>query len=141
VARKSRVKVVPKVWGEERWLVNSRLYCGKRMLLRRGWRCSLHMHRVKDETFFVRTGRMLFEIEGPKGRLRRRVLGPGAVQHVPPGTWHRFSGLERTEFYEFSTTHDDADSYRRTESGPMPNRKRRRGRRRSVSGSRRTSRR
>ena len=128
-----RVKVVPKVWGEERWLVNNRLYCGKLMILKRGWRCSLHMHKVKDETFFVRTGRMLFEIEGPSGRIRRRVLGPGAVQHVPPGVWHRFSGMTRTEFYEFSTTHDDADSYRKTESGPVP------PRRGGVSGRRRRS--
>jgi mannose-6-phosphate isomerase-like protein (cupin superfamily) len=123
---RAKVRVVPKEWGEERWLVNNRLYCGKLMILRRGWRCSLHMHRVKDETFFVRTGRMLFEIEGPGGRVRKRILGPGAVQHVPPGTWHRFSGLRRTEFYEFSTTHDDADSYRKVPSGPMPRARRRR---------------
>ena len=114
------LKVVPKEWGEERWIVNNRLYCGKQMILRRGWRCSMHRHRVKDETFFVTKGRMLFEVEGPSGRVARRVLGPGSVQHVPPGTWHRFSGLARTEFFEFSTTHDDADSYRKEPSGRMP---------------------
>ena len=114
------IPVVPKEWGEERWIVNNRLYCGKQMLLRRGWRCSMHRHKVKDETFFVTKGRMLFEIEGPSGRVAKRVLGPGSVQHVPPGVWHRFSGLVRTEFFEFSTTHDDADSYRKEPSGPMP---------------------
>jgi len=90
------------------------------MLLRRGFRCSMHMHRAKDETFFVTRGRMLFEIEGPTGRVARRVLGPGAVQHVPPGAYHRFTGLADTEFFEFSTHHDDADSFRRTESGRAP---------------------
>ncbi len=114
------MKSVKKVWGEERWIVNNRLYCGKQMILRKGYRCSMHMHRVKDETFFVTKGRMLFEIEGPSGRVRRRVLRAGSVQHVPPGTWHRFTGLDRTEFFEFSTTHDDADSYRKTESGRAP---------------------
>ena len=114
------MKIVPKDWGEERWIVNNRRYCGKQMILRKGWRCSMHRHRVKDETFFVTKGRMLFEIEGPGGRVRRKVLGPGDVQHVPPGTWHRFSGLRRTEFFEFSTTHDDADSYRKVPSGRMP---------------------
>ena len=114
------MKVVRKKWGEERWIVNNRLYCGKQMMLRKGWRCSMHMHRVKDETFFVTRGRMLFEIEGPSGRVRKRMLKAGSVQHVPPGTWHRFSGLTRTEFFEFSTTHDDADSYRKTESGRVP---------------------
>ena len=120
------LKRVPKVWGEERWIVNNRQYCGKQMLLRKGWRCSMHMHKVKDETFFVTKGRMLFQLEGPGGRKRRRVMGPGDVQHVPPGVWHSFGGLERTEFFEFSTTHDDADSYRRDQSGPMPKSKRRR---------------
>jgi mannose-6-phosphate isomerase-like protein (cupin superfamily) len=124
----AKVKVVPKVWGEERWIVNGRLYCGKQMILRKGWRCSLHHHRLKDETFFVTKGRMLFEIQGPSGRLRKRVLTPGSVQHVPPRVWHRFSGLERTEFFEFSTTHRDADSYRREESGRMPAPRRRRRR-------------
>lgn len=126
MAARPKVKVVPKVWGEERWLVNNRLYCGKQMVLRRGWRCSMHMHRVKDETFYVTRGRMLFEIEGAKGRVSRRILVPGSVQHVPPGTWHRFTGITRTEFFEFSTTHDDADSYRREASGraPKPGRRR-----------------
>ena len=61
---RNALKSVPKVWGEERWIVNNRRYCGKQMLLRKGWRCSMHMHEVKDETFFVTKGRMLFEIEG-----------------------------------------------------------------------------
>jgi len=131
------VKVVPKVWGEERWIVNGALYCGKQMLLRRGWRCSLHMHKVKDETFFVARGRILFEIEGPTGRIARKVLGPGAVQHVPPRTWHRFGGITAAEFFEFSTTHDDADSYRREDSGPVPRRRGPRPRRRAAARARR----
>jgi mannose-6-phosphate isomerase-like protein (cupin superfamily) len=113
------MKVVPKVWGEERWIVNLD-YCGKQMLLKKGFRCSMHMHKRKDETFFITRGRMLFEIEGKTGRMRRKILGPGDRQHVPPGTWHRFTGITDTEFFEFSTTHADEDSYRRESSGKAP---------------------
>jgi hypothetical protein len=42
-----------KVWGYEQTIVNG-AYCGKRMFLREGFRCSIHHHRLKDETFYVR---------------------------------------------------------------------------------------
>ena len=44
------------------------------------------------------------------------MLGPGDRFRVFPGTWHRFTGLEDTVFFEFGSAHDDGDSYRRTES-------------------------
>jgi mannose-6-phosphate isomerase-like protein (cupin superfamily) len=102
---------VPKEWGEEHWIVN-REYCGKKLVLRRGFRCSLHYHKVKDEVFYVIAGRVLLEVGS-----ERRVMVPGDHQHVPPGTVHRFSGLEDSEIIEFSTHHEDADSYRIERSG------------------------
>jgi hypothetical protein len=41
--------VVPKSWGEEHWIVNGE-YCGKKLVLKKGHRCSLHYHKVKDST-------------------------------------------------------------------------------------------
>lgn len=99
-------KIVPKAWGEEQWLVN-RAYCGKRLLLKKGHRCSLHFHRLKDETFFVASGRILLELGSGEA-----VMGPGSHQHIPIGVEHRFSGLEDSEIVEFSTHHEDSDSYR-----------------------------
>jgi mannose-6-phosphate isomerase-like protein (cupin superfamily) len=112
------VRVVPKVWGEEHWIVN-REYCGKKMVLRRGYRCSLHLHRIKDEVFYVISGRILLELGDGE-----RVMGPGDFQHVPPGVEHRFWGLEDAEIIEFSTHHEDEDSYRvpGQESGPFDER-------------------
>jgi mannose-6-phosphate isomerase-like protein (cupin superfamily) len=98
--------VVPKAWGEEHWIVN-REYCGKKMILRRGYRCSLHFHRNKDEVFYVQSGSILLEL-GDGGR----VMGPGEHHHIPRGVEHRFWGIEDAEIMEFSTHHEDADSYR-----------------------------
>jgi hypothetical protein len=58
----SDLQVVPKVWGSEQWIVNGDRYCGKLLLLMRGWQCSLHRHVVKDETFFVLSGRVRMEL-------------------------------------------------------------------------------
>lgn len=112
-------KIVPKEWGEEQWIVN-RDYCGKRLLLREGYRCSLHHHPVKDETFYLTAGRMRLEIGTDPEQLSVRVLAKGDVLHVPPRTWHRFTGLTDVEFIEFSTHHEDSDTVRLTHSEKVP---------------------
>jgi mannose-6-phosphate isomerase-like protein (cupin superfamily) len=107
------IPIVPKVWGEEHWIVN-REYCGKKLVLKRGFRCSMHYHKVKDETFFVIKGRVLLETEAGD-----YVMVPGDSRHIPQRLLHRFSGLEDSEIIEFSTHHEDEDSYRTEPSGPF----------------------
>lgn len=128
-------ELVGKAWGNETIVVNRRLgkaggYCGKRMYLLEGMRCSLHWHHRKDEVFFVESGAMLVELSEPGiGHLldagyvpkyERRILGPGDSVEVRPGTIHRFTGLAPTVFFEFSTPDDPADSFRLEPSGPAP---------------------
>lgn len=114
----------PKVWGEEQWIVNNDKYCGKRLILRKGMQCSLHYHKVKDETFYVESG--LVRMERVYATVREdgeevSNLGPGDVVHIPARLLHRFSGLEDSVIFEFSTHHDEEDSYRVEGqlSGPM----------------------
>lgn len=115
--------VTLKVWGSETLIAN-REFCGKVMSLHEGMRCSLHYHLVKDETFLVTRGRVRVEIgrsgDAPLtgGDLSVLVLGPGDSIDVPPFTLHRFTGLEDSEFIEFSTHDDPADSIRLAPSGP-----------------------
>lgn len=135
--------IVSKVWGREEIICNEVRgmhtgaaygYCGKRMVLVPGRRCSLHWHDRKDETFFVEHGRMRLEIaREPLPFLTRppleRVptlavleLGPGQIVHILPGTLHRFSnlGFEDCVFFEFSTPDDPKDSFRVEPSGTIP---------------------
>jgi quercetin dioxygenase-like cupin family protein len=102
----TKTHVVPKSWGEEHWIVNKE-YCGKKLVLRQGHRCSLHFHKVKDEVFYVISGRVFLEHEG-----ERLVMEPGDHRHIPVGTVHRFTGLTDAEIIEFSTHHEDSDSHR-----------------------------
>lgn len=107
-------RVVRKEWGEEHWIVN-RAYCGKKLLLRKGFRCSVHRHPVKDETFHLEKGLVWLEMDGV-GRL----LKPGDTVHIPPRTPHRFSGLEESVILEISTHHEDDDCIRDEPSGRVP---------------------
>lgn len=105
------VHIVPKVWGEEQWIVNKE-YCGKKLILRKNMQCSVHHHKEKDEVFYILKGKVRMEL-GKK----TYTMHPGDFVHVARNTPHRFTGLEASEIMEFSTTHREEDSYRTKESG------------------------
>ena len=106
------MKKVKKIWGSELWIVNRKDYCGKILNLKRGFRCSLHYHKKKDETFYVARGKVLMEVGKKKW-----IMKYGDVQHIAPRCIHRFTGLTDAEIFEFSTHHLDSDSYRKESSG------------------------
>jgi quercetin dioxygenase-like cupin family protein len=107
------IKIVPKVWGEERWIVN-RDYCGKLLILKKGFRCSMHHHKIKDETFYINKGKVFMEYDGKK-----MIMKQGDALLIEPNKPHRFTGLEDSEIMEFSTHHEDSDSYRDEVSGEV----------------------
>ncbi|MBW2989717.1 cupin domain-containing protein [Candidatus Woesearchaeota archaeon] len=106
-------KEVPKVWGKETWIANYD-YCGKKLTLNKGFRCSMHHHKNKDETFYITKGKVLMEVKGQK-----KVMLPGDSIRILPYAKHRFTGLEDSEIIEFSTHHEDSDSYRDEVSGKV----------------------
>lgn len=110
------MKIVDKVWGREEWITNNGMYCGKRISLNKGAFCSLHMHPVKHETFFVESGRMRVEV----GNLEPIDAIHGSVIEIKPGIFHRFAGYENTVFFEFSTQHNDDDVVRKVPSYLAP---------------------
>lgn len=111
----SEIKFVPKGWGYERWLVNNEKYCGKILWFAKGKRCSYHYHLIKEETFFCASGKVLV-VYGPECPLNTKLyevtLVKGDTFHVLPKLRHQIIALEDSEIYEFSTHHEDSDSYR-----------------------------
>ena len=105
------VKYVEKEWGYERWLTNTSEYCTKELGLKKGWRCSLHFHKVKDETFYIAKGKVLIETEVNE-KIKEEIVITGDFIRITPGMKHRFSGLEESIILESSTHHEDSDSYR-----------------------------
>jgi mannose-6-phosphate isomerase-like protein (cupin superfamily) len=108
------VNIVPKGWGREIWIVNGDLYCGKILEIRKGKRCSLHFHKLKTESFYLRAGRLKVRVkESPESEVIEEFeLAAGECMDIPLGLVHQMEALEDAELYEFSTQHFDSDSHR-----------------------------
>lgn len=101
------VTLIPKLWGYEKWLENNEKYCSKLLSLNQGYQCSLHYHKIKDETFLIIKGYVRMEVG--KEIL---YMKEGSFVRITPGTLHRFRGLKDSEIIEISTHHMEEDSYR-----------------------------
>ncbi len=112
--QRTPVRIVPKGWGREVWLVNNDLYCGKILEIQKGKRCSLHFHKIKTESFFLRAGRLkVFVKESESAEtLEQFELRAGECMDIPRGLVHQMEALEDSELFEFSTQHFDSDSHR-----------------------------
>ena len=108
------IKLVPKGWGYEKWIVNCDEYCGKLLHFVKGKKCSWHYHKLKDEVFYIQSGRLIlyWGWDDDFGNARRMELNQGDKFHVPVGMRHQMKAKEDTIMYEFSTQHFDDDSYR-----------------------------
>jgi len=108
------IKHVSKGWGYEKWIVNKPQYCGKLLFFREGKRCSWHYHKLKDEVFYVQSGKLLvkYGLGDDIKKAEEIILTRGDNFYVYPGLRHQMLALEQTELFEFSTEHFDEDSYR-----------------------------
>lgn len=106
-----------KEWGSEDWIINDKDYCGKRLLLKKGYQCSIHYHEIKKETFYVNKGLVLIKLND-----EIYLMTPGQSLEIKPGERHRFIGITDAEIIEFSTYHMEEDSHRDKEnlSGKVP---------------------
>ena len=131
-----KIKIVPKGWGFERWIVNKEEYCGKELFILARRCTSLHMHKIKDETLYVAEGTLRIEYLEPSlwnhkqdldvmsewWKRQSFVLDSGVVStcltqgdafHIPPYMIHQLKGQDGdVRLFEFSTQHFNEDSYR-----------------------------
>ena len=98
---------VEKPWGYEHIYAVTPEYCGKLLFVRAGEALSLQLHRQKDETIYVHSGRARFEIGESVDRLEAAEVGPEDSFHIRPGVVHRVLALEDTLLLEVSTPHLD----------------------------------
>tara|TARA_R100000008_G_C3528593_1_gene137989 strand:+ start:144 stop:485 length:342 start_codon:yes stop_codon:yes gene_type:complete len=108
------MKFVPKGWGFEKWIVNNEEYCGKLLYFVKGKRCSWHYHVLKDEVFYIQSGKILvkYSEKDDINLAEEQILERGDNFHVYRGLRHQMIALEDTELFEFSTQHFDSDSHR-----------------------------
>jgi mannose-6-phosphate isomerase len=97
-----QISRVEKPWGYELHWAKTDRYVGKLIHVNAGHALSLQYHNIKDETIYLQSGKMLFEIE-VGGTLTRREMLPGERVHVTAKTVHRMTAIEDCDIFEVST--------------------------------------
>ncbi len=93
------VERVHKPWGHEMIFARAKKYVGKILVIEKGHRLSLQLHRLKHESLMVLRGRLKLTL-GKKSKL----VGPGTAFTIPPKTVHRFEAPKgRVTLIEVST--------------------------------------
>jgi mannose-6-phosphate isomerase-like protein (cupin superfamily) len=93
------VHVEPKGWGREIRITNSSRYCGKILEITKGKRCSLHVHKLKTESFYLRSGRLKIGVKesAEADVIKMFELYQGECMDVPLGLVHQMEALEDSE--------------------------------------------
>ena len=115
---KEGVVKVEKPWGYELHWAKTDRYVGKIIHVQAGHALSLQYHNVKDETIYLYSGKLRFEIQQGDGIVAREMQ-PGERVHITPKTVHRMTAIEDSDIFEVSTPElDDVvrlqDRYGRT---------------------------
>jgi mannose-6-phosphate isomerase len=97
-----QVTRVDKPWGYELHWAKTDRYVGKLIHVDAGHALSLQYHNQKDETIYLASGRMLFEIKEGEELVKREMM-PGQAVHVTPGTVHRMTAISDCDIFEVST--------------------------------------
>jgi mannose-6-phosphate isomerase len=98
---------VEKPWGHELWWAESEHYLGKLLHVDAGHRLSIQVHRQKDETSYVLSGRLLLTRGPSVEKLQQEEVRQGDSWRVEPGTVHAVEALEDSIVLEVSTPHPD----------------------------------
>ena len=99
----SEPRRVEKPWGYELWWAATPLYAGKILHVDAGQSLSLQMHREKDESSYLLSGRLRLTRGPGADELTTEEIGPGFTWRVAPGTVHSIEALEDSDVLEVST--------------------------------------
>ena len=104
---------VPKGWGEEIIIENNEMYCGKLLFFNKGCKFSMHYHLIKDETWYVNSGKFIYRwIDTETAETHEVKLKEGDIVRQRVGQPHQLEAVTYGEIFEVSTHHDNSDSYR-----------------------------
>ena len=93
---------VEKPWGYEIHWAKTDRYVGKIIHVNAGHALSLQYHNIKDETIYLQSGLIRFEIQDGDTRVTRDMW-PGERVHIAPKTVHRMTAVEDSDIFEVST--------------------------------------
>lgn len=102
-AQAGEPKRVEKPWGHEIWWAQTPEYAAKILVVKEGQALSVQLHRQKDESSYLFSGRLRLTSGATEDRLEERILGAGESWRVEPGTIHSIEALEDSVVFEVST--------------------------------------
>lgn len=106
-------EIVFKGWGSETIIHNSDLYCGKVLMVGKGFEGSGHFHLNKTETWYLQSGLLRITTINPETAQQESVImKPMETYHIPKGKVHKMFAIEDSVIFEVSTQHFDSDTYR-----------------------------
>src|ERR1700750_2393911 len=94
---------VDKPWGHEIWWAQAPAYVGKLLHVNAGQRLSVQVHREKDETSYLLSGRIVLSRGPSADDLHAEEVAPGATWRNEPGVVHTIEALEDSVVIEVST--------------------------------------
>jgi mannose-6-phosphate isomerase len=98
---------IDKPWGHELWWANTDAYAGKLLYVESGQKLSLQLHREKDETSYLLSGRLRLTTGTSADNLSEQEIEPGHAWRVEPGTVHSIEAIADAVVLEVSTPHLD----------------------------------
>ena len=104
---KTQPRRVEKPWGYELIWAETDRYVGKILHVKAGEALSVQMHRVKDETLHLLSGRVTLSVGPSADELEDIDFRTGDSFHVTPGTVHRIVAVTDADVLEASTPHLD----------------------------------
>lgn len=96
-------KIIKKPWGSEEILSKNKKYVLKKLMMKKGRRCSLQYHRKKHETIYVLSGKLKILIGKNLKKLNKKILKTNQILILEPNTYHRMEGLVDSIYLEAST--------------------------------------
>ncbi len=106
-------QIVNKGWGHELVLFNNEELCGKILCFNKGAKFSLHAHKLKFELFYCLQGSIKVTGVNTEDASKFTIeINEGEVLEIPRGAFHQIEAITEAKIVEFSTNHQDTDSYR-----------------------------
>lgn len=89
-----------KIWGETFLVFSNNQIQINQIYIKKGGRCSKHMHNHKNNIFFIQSGSLLIEQWTKEGIVDATVLGAEDKMEISSQIFHRFTALEDTKALE-----------------------------------------
>lgn len=106
-----------KIWGENILIFKNDNIQINQIYIKKGGRCSKHMHRNKNNLFFVQSGELEVEEWKPGGLIDVTILKSEQMTEIKSGIYHRFTAKEDTYVIEIYYLFIDENDIVREDTG------------------------